>query len=44
MTNEALNKEESKVFTNLRAWYKGCALAFQANEDRFESGRPLHLI
>lgn len=28
----------------MRVWYKGCALAFQASEDRFESGHPLHLF
>ena len=28
---------------NLRVWYKGCTLAFQAKEDQFESGYPLQI-
>ncbi len=31
------------VPNNLRVWYKGCTLAFQAKEDQFESGYPLQI-
>ena len=33
----------SGVPNNLRVWYKGCTLAFQAKEDQFESGYPLQI-